>query len=242
MWSHACSACLGRAEIFERDVFAADENLSVLGELYLLGSDRFANRSTLRVEGMIRRDERARLREPVALDEHESEPPPQRFVFGGEVRAAGKYGPELPTKSGMHVAVAPPAREPPEDTDALAARIFLRLEIESALELAAQARQEPGHRGEHRDPLAPDRLDDCRGMDRVHEGHRASHHNRDEEPGELSEDMTQRQEVEKADRLERASIERRICGSRFGWARDSRRDSCGDARRLGALPSFPRYR
>ena len=62
--------------VARRDVLAADENLAVVGDLHLDAGDRLADRSRVRLERVIHRDDRRGFGQAVALDHDEPEPLP----------------------------------------------------------------------------------------------------------------------------------------------------------------------
>ena len=95
---------LVRVEVAGRDVLAAHEDLAVGGDLHLDAGDRLADRSLLRAERMIQRDDRRRLGQAVALDHDEPELAPERFELGLERRGADDERPELPAEQPMDVA------------------------------------------------------------------------------------------------------------------------------------------
>src|SRR5262249_42256038 len=105
-------------EVAARHVLAAHENLAVVGDLHLDAGDRLADRSLLRAERMVQRDDRRRLGQPVALNDGEAELAPERFERRIERCGADDERPELQAERAMNLSVAPPAQR-----EVLAARL-----------------------------------------------------------------------------------------------------------------------
>src|SRR4030095_6158905 len=76
------------------DVFAADENLAVVGDAYLDALNRRADRALARLERVIERDDRRGLGESVALDDREAKPAPELLDIWRQRRRTDHEGPE----------------------------------------------------------------------------------------------------------------------------------------------------
>src|SRR4030095_11136551 len=71
-------------EIAARHVLASYKNLPVLGDPNLDTGDRSSHRTLAGLEGMIQRDDRRSLREPVTLNDSKSEASPELLDFRGK--------------------------------------------------------------------------------------------------------------------------------------------------------------
>ena len=67
---------------------AAHQDLAVLVELHLAPFQHLADRALAGMEGMVQRNQRRGFRQPIALDDDETQPPPELLRLGIERRPA----------------------------------------------------------------------------------------------------------------------------------------------------------
>src|SRR5713101_6807346 len=89
------------------NIFTADENFAVFGELKLTAREDFADRSFRRAKRMIQTDQRSRLRHAVALNNGITHALEEVLGFIQKRRATGDHRPKLPPKTAMNAAKHP---------------------------------------------------------------------------------------------------------------------------------------
>src|ERR1019366_310264 len=92
-----------------RDVGAAHQDFSVLVELDLAAFEHLADRAFAGAKWMVQGNQRCRLRQAVALNDHEAQAPPEFLGVGVKRCTSGDEGPELPSELVVNFAEAPPA-------------------------------------------------------------------------------------------------------------------------------------
>ena len=93
------------------DIFAADENFAVFGELEFAAGQDFADGALRRAKRMIEADQRSGFGHAVALDDGVADALEEFFRGGGERGAAGDEGPEFPAEAAVNAAEEPGAAE-----------------------------------------------------------------------------------------------------------------------------------
>src|SRR5207245_8448733 len=96
------------APVSGRNIFAAHQNFSVLGQLHFLAGHHATDRAMSQFEWMIDADERRGFGHAIALNHRKTEPPPKFFGFGIQRCTAGDERPELPPEHSMNTAKLPP--------------------------------------------------------------------------------------------------------------------------------------
>src|SRR5262245_7079630 len=153
---------------------------------------------------MADRHERRRLGHPVALHDREAQPPPEGLSLFAQRRAARHERPELPAESTMNVTEDQPSLQkmfalsrlkPPQKLLQFAPRRVI------AVDLFAQSFELARHGGDYRDALAFDRIDDFRRVERARKEDLAEEQSRHEHSHKLAEDVAQREQAQKPDRV-----------------------------------------
>src|SRR6202035_4199521 len=106
---------------------------------------------------------------------------------------------ELPAEQPMNFSEPPPAAEEP----LVFSRIELRAELtrEVALQLGSERLHDARHRHQHRNPVRADGLNHFSRAQALLKDHHAADERRNEHAHVLSEHMTQRQQMKKAQRM-----------------------------------------
>ena len=192
---------LRRLVVAGRHVVSAHQDFAIAGDLDLDAGDRLADRATLCVEWMVQRHDRGGLRQPVSLDHEEPEAAPERFQLRVERRRPHHHRPELEPEHLVDPAVMPPPPGPVHP-----GRRRIRRLRRHADDVVAQHLEDLRHAHEHRDPPFTDLPDDVVGGVAAGEDDQAGQHGRHEGGHGLAEHVTERQEVQEADRAERARV------------------------------------
>src|ERR1019366_5649851 len=100
------------AVITRRDVLAPQQDLAVRSDPYLDAFNRLTDRAPARIERMVQRRNRGRLREPVALDHDIAQFAPEFLQRRIEWRSAHHEAPELPAQTPVYAPVLPPLPVP----------------------------------------------------------------------------------------------------------------------------------
>jgi hypothetical protein len=158
---------------------------------------------------MVDADQRGCFSETVTLNHGKSQPGPECLRFQIQRGTARNKGPELPPEPAMDTAKAPPAFNKvfsPGRFKLLVKPVQLVLRLEIELDLFLQCFQNAWHPYQHRNPLALDRADHLGGIQTFLENDEPLQQLRDEDTEELPEDMTQRQQVQEADRMNHSFV------------------------------------
>src|SRR5580658_6141510 len=153
---------------------------------------------------MVHADKRSGFGKPVSLNHRVTEPRPELFGCGGERGAAGNHRPEFPPETPANLSEAPP---PLQEMFAIGRLViapkFLELPArrEIAFDLVAQRFNQARHRDEHGDTLVVNRPNHFSGIESVDKNRGPAENLRQEHSQQLAEDVTQRQKVEKAERV-----------------------------------------
>jgi hypothetical protein len=185
------------------DHIATDENLAFVGDADIASGKNFANGSLARLEGMVERDERGRLRHAVALNQREAERVPEILELGGQRSAAADERPEFVTEKAMN-----PAKSPPALPDFFAGRsLNFRRELRIGGEqVGAEQIEHARHRADDGDALAVHRVDQALRLEARFEVDFGGHQRGNPERHELAEDVAERKRVQKADGVERPLV------------------------------------
>ena len=205
-----------RVEVPFRHVVAAHENLAVRRNFHFHACDRLAHGPFLRLERVIQRDDGRRFGQAIALDDHVSELAPERFEIAVERRGADDERPELPAEHAVDLAVLPPAdqemsparlnRTAPLTAKATVVRRSLwRRRKGSRDHIFAQHVEDLRHGHEHRNASRFDLRNDVDRAVAAHEDDHAGNHRRNERGHRLTEHVAERQQVQKAQRIEGSS-------------------------------------
>ncbi len=126
------------AEVLGHDALASNEYFSIRRNPYLLAFNNLSNGAPPGLEGMVRRHNGTRFREPIALYHDETEAPPEFFLIRRESRAADDQGPKLQPEEGVNLPVSPPANEGPRHSRHLASILG---KLEPAFEVVPETRE-----------------------------------------------------------------------------------------------------
>ncbi len=184
-----------------RNVFAAYQHFAILGQANFGSADGRSDRAFPRVERMIQRHDGRGLGKSVALNDDEPEPVPEFFEHGIERRGTRDHRPEFPAEAAVHMAESPPT-SPPTRAGARSERGFGML----AQDEIAQHLEDFRDGDQHRDSPRSDLADDLGGMVAALEHDGPRDHRRNEGRERLPEEVTERQEIQKANRGKRAAV------------------------------------
>src|SRR6185295_15956454 len=95
--------------IARRDVFAAHEDLAIVGDVDLDAADRRAHRPLAGLERMVERDDRRGFGEAVALDHDKPEAAPELFHVWRQRRGTNHERPEFEPEGRVDPAIPPPS-------------------------------------------------------------------------------------------------------------------------------------
>src|SRR5262249_13898157 len=149
--------------------------------------------------------ERSGFRESVSLDHGVTEPMPEFFGRAVEGCAAADHRPEFPSEAAADGAKRPPPAEEMLGLGTLVVAFELSAPaglIEIALNFLLQRFDHARHSDEYRDALAANRGDDFRGIERIGGDHGSADQGREKHAEKLSEDMTQRKQIQKTQRVD----------------------------------------
>ena len=153
---------------------------------------------------MIQTNQRSSFCHSISLNHGESQSIPESLHLLRECGSARNEGPEFPAETRMDPAEPPPAakkvlavcrREIPPKL------IYFPIAFHITFDLTFERFNETRNRDKDGDPLSPDRVHEVRRPEGVEENNSARKHRRNEQSEHLAKDMTERKQVQEAQRM-----------------------------------------
>ena len=180
-------------EVAGGHVVTLDQNFSVLSDADLDAGNRSAHRTPTRLERVIERHDWCGFREPVSLDDQNTEAGPEGLQVRIQGSGPDNEAPEFHAEKPVDTTISPPPF----------GHMFMRWRCVGNVRdephyVVAQHIQNLRYAHEHRDAAALNLSHDGRGAVSAHEHTHPGEHRRDERGQRLPEHVTQRQQVEES--------------------------------------------
>src|SRR5580698_2403869 len=196
------------------------QNFAIIRQLDFASRKNFANRAAASVEGMVQADQRSGLGQSVSLNNSVAEPMPEFFGLAIKRGAAADHSPEFPSELASHLTKRPPATQKmlTLGSSVTHSKAFAVVNvIKVAFDLLPERLDHARNSHQHRYSLAANRSHYFRRVKCIFEHDRAAEQRRKKNSQKLTEDMAQRQEVQKTNWMYQSLIFQVFLNFVFNW-------------------------
>ena len=182
--------------------------------------EHLANRALCGPERMVQTDERGGFCHAVTLNHGVPQAVPEFFRPFGQRRASGNESPEFPTQQRMDAPESPPAQKKVSllgACDIFAKSFRPAIALELAQNFALQRFDKSRNRHQHGYALVANHVNQAGGLERVNKDHGAREKRGNEYSQHLAEDVAQRKQVQKAQRVKNALVTKIFLDFTLDW-------------------------